>query len=353
MDNNTSFLFHCDGELNILQIFWYSPDHLVSPYQKKLGDLFSVSDMGRIDQAVKKALSRKDVLFCEGGFRIISPEAEVCLCMMSVGDHVLIHGIDSFVLEDKFPAAAVKDTIHRFMGVIRASDAAFMTGNENVVREQFERIQKLNSDLLNMQRQLKKANAMLNRLNKDLNNRLVKDALTGLVSRYQYRQEIEFAVSRAPGRSGIFTFIDLDDFKRINDTYGHRAGDIFLKEFADRLGRLPFDDLICMRIAGDEFGLYIHGYESVGEEDVQLIWDSIKERVLKEPVDLDGVKERFLCSAGMAVYGRDTEDIYELIEYADFAMYEAKKAGKNSFSQFDLERYREKSYPSNDSGAFS
>ena len=90
MDNNTSFLFHCDGELNILQIFWYSPAHLVSPYQKKLGDLFSVSDMGRIDQAVKKALSRKDVIFCEGGFRIISPGAEVCLCMMSVGDHVLI-----------------------------------------------------------------------------------------------------------------------------------------------------------------------------------------------------------------------------------------------------------------------
>jgi PleD family two-component response regulator len=135
----------------------------------------------------------------------------------------------------------------RFMEALKASDTDFMTGNEPVIREQFVKIQKLNSDLVNTQRQLKKANSALNRLNQDLNNRLVRDALTGLVSRYQYRQEIELAISRAPEKRGIFTFVDLDDFKRINDTYGHAAGDRYLKEFADRLGRLPFDSLICMR----------------------------------------------------------------------------------------------------------
>ena len=181
---------------------------------------------------------------------------------------------------------------------------------------------------------------MLNRVNRDLDNRLVRDALTGLVSRYQYRQEIELAISLAPEKRGIFTFVDLDDFKRINDTYGHAAGDRYLKEFADRLGRLPFENIICMRIAGDEFGFYIHGYDTVEKADIRAIWDRMKELVLKRPVQLGDVQEKVFCSAGMAVYGRDTENVYELIEYADFAMYEAKKSGKNSFSEFDPERYR-------------
>ena len=339
--SGTSFLFKCDREFNILHTFWYHPVHLLSPFQKVLTALFSPADMERIAGMAQKALSGKNLLLCEGGFSIASPEAGVCLCVTATGDTILIHGHDDY-LRDGDPAAAVlRDTIHRFMDVVKASDTDFMTGSDTVIREQFEKIQKLNSDLVNTQRQLKKANSALSRLNQDLNNRLVRDALTGLVSRYQYRQEIELAISRAPEKRGIFTFVDLDDFKRINDTYGHAAGDRYLKEFADRLGRLPFDSLICMRIAGDEFGLYIHGYGTVEKEDIRAVWDRMKELVMNRPVQLgDDVQEKIFCSAGMAVYGRDTENVYELIECADFAMYEAKKSGKNSFSEFDPERYR-------------
>lgn len=333
-------MFKCDGEFNILHTFWYYPVHLLSPYQKTLAVLFSPADMERIAGMAEKAYSGRGGLICEGGFRTVCPAAGVCLCITATGDTILIHGIDDFTRGAGHAATALQDTIMRFMEALKASDTDFMTGNETVIREQFEKIQKLNSDLVNTQRQLKKANATLNRLNRDLNNRLVRDALTGLVSRYQYRQEIELAISRDPEKQGIFAFLDLDDFKRINDTYGHADGDLFLKEFADRLGRLPFDSLICMRIAGDEFGLYIHGYDTVEKEDIQAIWDRIKELVMNRPVQLGDVQENIFCSAGMAVYGRDTENVYELIEYADFAMYEAKKAGKNSFSEFDPERYR-------------
>jgi len=339
--NRTSFLFKCDGEFNILHTFWCRPVHLLSPFQKTLTALFSPADVKRIAGMAEKALSGKDALICEGGFSIINPDSAVCLCMTATGDTMLIHGIDGYLCDSGPMAAALQDTIHRFMEALKASDTDFMTGNDTVIREQFEKIQKLNSDLVNTQRQLQKANSMLNRVNQDLNNRLVRDALTGLVSRYQYRQEIELAISRAPEKRGIFTFVDLDDFKRINDTYGHAAGDRYLKEFADRLGRLPFENIICMRIAGDEFGLYIHGYGTVEKEDIRAVWDRIKELVMNRPVQLgDDVQEKIFCSAGMAVYGRDTENVYELIECADFAMYEAKKSGKNSFSEFDPERYR-------------
>ena len=340
--NETSFLIQCDQQANILKTFWYQPVFLISPYQKTLADLFTVSDRKRIDQMVKMVFFHEDVFMCEGSFRTASPEADVSLCMIAAGEKFLVLGFDAQLFESHSSAAAIKDMIRSLMGIIRSSDPDIFTENELMVREQFEMVQKLNNELINTQRQLKKANLKLNQLNSDLNNRLVKDSLTGLVSRYQYRQEIEYVISQDPEKLGIFTFIDLDGFKEINDTYGHRAGDQFLKGFADRLRSLPYRNMVCMRIAGDEFGLYIHGYEAVDPQDVRAIWNNIAEKVIKDPIQVGTVKEEVFCSAGMAVYGKDTADIYELIEYADFAMYEAKQSGKNAFRQFDLGRYQVK-----------
>ena len=252
---------------------------------------------------------------------------------------VLIHGMDAAVFDNGACAAAARETVHRFLQVVKVYGTDVLTENESIIREQFEKIQKLNNDLVNTQRQLKKTNALLNRVNEDLNNRLVKDALTGLVSRYQFRQEIELAIAKAPDKLGIFAYIDLDNFKRINDTYGHAAGDTYLKTFASRFAQLPFAESIGIRIAGDEFGLYVHGYQTVTEEDIKNMWNAIAEKLLKNPVDLGEAIEEISCSAGMAVYNRDTKNVFELIELADFAMYQAKRTGKNTYRAFDREDY--------------
>jgi len=337
-----SFLLQCDEKMNITNTFWYRPVYLISPYQRNLLDLFSDSDKNKVEDVVSKAFTKDEILSCEGLVKLASPDVDIALCVMASGDKLLVHGIQFSVLGYKENADVVKDLVHGFMKVIKNSDTELITENETMIRYQFEQIQKLNNELLNMQRQVKKANSKLNKLNKDLSNRLVKDALTGLVSRYQYREEIELTIGRSPEKQGIFTFLDIDDFKGINDTLGHRAGDDFLKEFAARLLKLPFDNMICMRIAGDEFGLYIHGYDNVAEDDILEIWTKIKEIVLTDPIALSSDVKSINCSAGMAVYGKDTTDIYDLIEYADFAMYEAKNSGKNSHSQFSLDRYKTK-----------
>lgn len=334
-----TFLLQCSRQLEITKVFWYRPEFLISPYQKSFADLFALNDREKVRRTMQQASSRHDNILCLENFSIISPKVDVSLCIMPMGENFLVFGQNAPVTGTDCTDSAQRDTIHLFMKLVKAADSELITENERMIREQFEQIQKLNNDLLNMQRQLRKANTRLNQLNEDLNNRLVKDALTGLISRYQYRQEIELAIAREPGKLGIFTFIDLDDFKSVNDNYGHRTGDEFLRGFASRLMTLPFSNLICMRIAGDEFGLYIHGYDAVDMQHSQQIWDAIRDKVLNQPIPTDQAEIQPVCSAGMAIYGKDTTEIYDLIEYADFAMYEAKRAGKNTYRVFDKMKY--------------
>ncbi|NCB40999.1 MAG: GGDEF domain-containing protein [Clostridia bacterium] len=171
-------------------------------------------------------------------------------------------------------------------------------------------------------------------MNNVLHNRLVKDALTGLVSRYQYSEEMKIKISQNPNMYGVFTFIDIDDFKSVNDIYGHGVGDAYLIGFANRLMALPVENMIHMRIGGDEFGLFSYGLSEVDSVYVNSLWETIKRTVLSKPLEIDGKQMKISISAGMAVYGKDTENIYELIDFADAAMYHAKKSGKDQMRLF-------------------
>jgi len=345
MENSkSSFLVVVDDKFNINMTFWYEPAYLISPYQKSLKDLIDERDWNKLEKRIRQVSMNEEILSCEESFRLSTGESEVSLCMLKMHDQVLVHGMDTTFLCSGSDCEVIRHHIHRFMNVIKdsQSEVFLASDNDRMVREQFEEIQSLNSNLLNMQRQVQKANIMMNQLNIDLTNRLVKDSLTGLVSRYQYREEIELLISENPTHYGIFAFIDLDDFKSVNDTYGHRAGDVFLKEFADRLVKLPFENMICMRIAGDEFGVYIHGYDTVTIEEMRKIWILMKDTVLHKPIRISGTELPVSFSVGMSVYNKDTTEIYDLIEHADFAMYEAKNSGKNGYSFFNAEHYKDK-----------
>lgn len=337
----TTFLIKCDLEGKIIKVYWYQPVYFISPFQKHLSDLFGESDINSLNQHIRHAIETESILTQPIKLHLRSPQSAVSVHMLVIENQLLILGTgEEFSNSDRSDSYNTY-IINEFMRHIVTSDNENTGKRESTIRMQFEQIQKLNNKMINTQRELSKVNAEINRLNSYLNNRLVKDELTGLVSRYQYREEIEICIRNQPKKLGVFTFIDIDNFKKINDTYGHRAGDDFLRIFSNRLQQLDFNNKICMRISGDEFGLYIHGFDSIEEVDVLNIWREIEIRVLFEPAIVDGESIPVRLSAGMAIYGMDTFEIYDLIEYADFAMYQAKKLGKNTFQRFNKNLYHQ------------
>jgi PAS domain S-box/diguanylate cyclase (GGDEF) domain len=165
------------------------------------------------------------------------------------------------------------------------------------------------------------------------------DLLTGLPNRILLNDRIEQGLARA-ARLGYYltlVFIDLDNFKFINDGLGHVAGDELLKSIAARLaGSLRGSDTVA-RVGGDEFVLVLSDHYRIST----VI--SLLERVLNEirrPVTLAGREFQVGASIGVAMFPGDGEDAQTLLKHADIAMYAAKKRGRNNFQFFthDLNR---------------
>lgn len=180
------------------------------------------------------------------------------------------------------------------------------------------------------------------------------DDLTALPNRQLFGQSLEKTIKRAKSENEQFAvlFVDLDRFKRINDTLGHSVGDKLLKEVASRLKRCTrstdsvsrvdadLDDSIQLaRLGGDEFVIQLYGIDS--EETVSAIASRII-TVLTPPFSCEGHQFVVTPSIGIAIYPQDGVTAEELLMNADSAMYRAKFAGRNNF-QFFSETMRSKS----------
>jgi diguanylate cyclase (GGDEF)-like protein/PAS domain S-box-containing protein len=156
------------------------------------------------------------------------------------------------------------------------------------------------------------------------------DVLTGLPNRSLLQDRLSQAVaySARTGRAVWVMLIDLDRFKFVNDSMGHRAGDVLLMTIAARLRSALRDIDTVARLSGDEFVVILseHDAERLTPDIVQRLMDAIA-----QPVIL-GSKEFFVtCSIGVAVYPTDASGTDSLVEQADIAMYRAKKLGRNNF----------------------
>ena len=153
------------------------------------------------------------------------------------------------------------------------------------------------------------------------------DTLTGLFNRWQFNQRLEQGVAESArhGRPMTLLLIDLDDFKTINDSYGHAAGDQALKEVARRLkGCLRAADTLA-RLGGDEFTVLLTHLAQPG--DARLVAQKLLE-VLQQPFELNGADVSLAGSVGMASLPDDATDAATLLRYADIAMYHAKESGR-------------------------
>lgn len=156
------------------------------------------------------------------------------------------------------------------------------------------------------------------------------DALTGLPNRALFLDRLNLAVrqSRREGKKFALMFLDLDGFKKVNDTLGHAAGDVLLQQTAARLTECMRASDTVSRLAGDEFTCILWGIRS--REDVSIVAAKILDR-LAEPFDLDGRVAEVRGSIGIAVFPDHAGDGGGLLQLADEAMYSVKKRGKNNF----------------------
>lgn len=159
------------------------------------------------------------------------------------------------------------------------------------------------------------------------------DPLTGLPNRALLGDRIAQAIISA-GRQGqllAVLHLDLDDFKPVNDAYGHRAGDAALVAVADRVhGAVRRSDTVA-RIGGDEFVVVLAQIARVS--DAMLVAEKIVEMV-RQPIDAQGHPVVLSVSVGIAIYPQDGGDVATLVSRADQAMYRAKQAGKNRAAQY-------------------
>ena len=172
---------------------------------------------------------------------------------------------------------------------------------------------------------------------KNIESRLVSlakfDQLTGLANRTLYWEFLEKSIEVSKrGNSPLYLiFIDLDQFKEINDSLGHDAGDLLLIQASERLkSSLRSADLIA-RLGGDEFAVLIQQVNS--EDDVGALAGKLIQ-TFSEPFQLYGEEVYIGCSAGIACCPNDGDDATKLTKAADTAMYNAKQSGRNTFRFF-------------------
>ena len=168
------------------------------------------------------------------------------------------------------------------------------------------------------------------------------DALTKLPNRGYMISDIEDIITslsepenQLVDRYHVY-FIDLDDFKEINDEFGHEAGDILLKEIATRLKTCVQPNDVVARLGGDEFVIIEHRRNHYPENTADRIIDN-----LSKIVKIDSSELSVTASVGYVAVPGDTQDPDEILKYADFAMYRAKDLGKNKHVKFTHEIFNE------------
>ncbi|WP_413702402.1 putative bifunctional diguanylate cyclase/phosphodiesterase [Psychromonas sp. KJ10-10] len=162
------------------------------------------------------------------------------------------------------------------------------------------------------------------------------DVLTKLPNRALFidRFQQSIAHSKRSGNQLAVCFLDLDDFKPVNDNYGHEAGDRLLIEVAHRISACIREEDTVSRQGGDEFAILLNDIKTMSQYEVTM------QRIhsaLAEPYIIDDIKHYITASSGVTLYPSDDGDIDTLLRHADHAMYQSKLAGKHRSQLYSLD----------------
>jgi diguanylate cyclase (GGDEF)-like protein/PAS domain S-box-containing protein len=160
------------------------------------------------------------------------------------------------------------------------------------------------------------------------------DGLTDLANRALFRQRLDAAMAeyRCSRRGVVLLFIDLDGFKRLNDTLGHPTGDAVLRLLAERLRRCAHDGDTVARLGGDEFAI-VHPVLPTSKSPTAMAAELV--RSIARPYDVGGSQLTLTASVGVSVAGEDCQESDRMLKNADVALYRAKTDGRNAFRFYD------------------
>ncbi len=189
-----------------------------------------------------------------------------------------------------------------------------------------EELRLQNDQLFNYAEDIKKGKELLHNL-------AYYDRLTGLPNRAMFLEQLEARINDPAKKDPLFyvIFIDIDSFKKINDTLGHNVGDEFIVHAADNLKASIRSNDLLGRIGGDEFALLINRTTSKAELLAEI--EIIREKFCV-PYEIHSINIRLTASFGIAIYPEDGHDSTSILRSADMAMYEAKEYGKNQVKFF-------------------
>jgi len=193
----------------------------------------------------------------------------------------------------------------------------------------------------------RKASDALEEARKQLQHIAFHDPLTGLPNRVSFQERLDEALARCPEKdcATAVLFIDLDNFKLINDSFGHAAGDELLRAVAGRLQRATRTADVVARQGGDEFLVLLADIEPTGSADdpdyarkaAAIVARKIR-RTLRAPFVVSGVEIFVSASMGVSLYPDDATDSETLLKHADTAMYRAKDAGRDTHALYAIDR---------------
>jgi diguanylate cyclase (GGDEF)-like protein/PAS domain S-box-containing protein len=171
------------------------------------------------------------------------------------------------------------------------------------------------------------------RLTRELSHRASHDALTGLVNRYQFERQLDFALERAHESGEICAafYLDLDQFKVVNDTCGHAAGDQLLRHFAVELSRQIRRHDVLARLGGDEFGVLLHDCPL---DKAEGIAEKMREAAQRFRFVWDDRNFVISASIGVVPVGQPGDTVSSVLSAADTACYAAKDEGRNRVHVF-------------------
>ena len=169
-----------------------------------------------------------------------------------------------------------------------------------------------------------------------------RDALTGLYSRAYFDSQLEMEVinSKSANKKFSLLMIDIDHFKKINDTYGHPAGDLVLEKVAMVLKALTEKKGVVSRYGGEELTVILPG---VGEDDAIKIAEEIRSYISNLQIPLEkGKNLKVAVSIGIAIFPKDADEAFKLLKSSDSALYVAKEGGRNRVVLYsDIEETKE------------